>query len=319
MKKPFTELVGTKWPIAVMAMNQVSDVNLAVACANAGILPSLSIFNYYIAKNAVVDTARLVNDLNLYNEATNSAPLLFSISVDVLIQDKLYKIVNDANIKIFELINDSPNEQEISIERDLFRNKRIKELRDNGCLVFVKSLGFGDELPLGAPLNNERIESQYEVDGYILKSNAGAGRTIPNALPAVETIVRFREMLPKSILIINGGIGNAQQVKECLDAGADAVGLGTIFAASAESSLSDAAKQKMVEANSSDIRPLQHRAKQNALIFSELAEDHFNNTKGLILGKKTGLQGHIFAGKGIGDIDAVKPVAQIVSELTSLI
>lgn len=315
----FTELCGVRWPIVAMAMNQVSDVNLAVACSRAGILPSLTIFNYYIDK-AVVDVPALVNDLTNYNTLTNSSPLLLSISVDVLVQDELYKIINDFNIKAFEIVSDTPGEQELSIERDIIRNKRIDELKSKGCVVFAKSLGLGpNNYPLKGPAIDPTLFKSYRVNGYILKSNAGAGRIAKSALPIMESIGQFRKSLPESVLIINGGVGNAQQVKECLDAGANAVGLGTIFAASEESNLSHEAKLKMIGSTAYDLKILNTQANQQALIFSDVKPDDFNSTNSLILGKTTGTQGHLFAGAGINDITSIKSVAQIVSELTSLI
>ena len=38
-------LLGSKYPIIAMAMNKVSDVNLAIAVRKAGAIPSLSVFN----------------------------------------------------------------------------------------------------------------------------------------------------------------------------------------------------------------------------------------------------------------------------------
>ena len=301
--KSFQEIVSVKYPIAVMAMNRVSDVKLAVACSKAGILPSLSIFNYYTAP-ATVSIQNAINAIEDYNRLSNGAPLLLSISVDTLVNDATYQMLLDTKIKVIELVFDSKFEDTITAERTELRDIRIKELRSKGVLIFQKALNVGNEI------------EEVELDGYILKGPNAAGRVIDDGDTLLDRIRKCKEMYPDRYIIANGGIGNSEQLKECLDAGADAVGLGTIFAAAEESSISMETKLKMVEATADDIKKLNGGAQQQALIFSELTKDVYNNTRGLSEGIKNPQSGHVFAGTGISEIDAVKPVAQIVNELT---
>lgn len=303
MNKPtFQELIGVQWPIAIMAMNRVSDVKLAVAGARAGILPSLSIFNYYTGPGTV-SIERATAALSDYNQQTNTAPLLLSIGVDTLVHDEAYQMLVDAKVKVIELLVDSPLETEITETRIAIRDQRLQELRARGVIVLQKALNVDD-------LEN------LEVDGYILKGPGAAGRVIDDGDSLHDRIQKCRNLFPNRYIVANGGVGNSAQLKECLDVGADAVGLGTIFAAAEECSISLETKLKMVEASAEDIARLNGGAKQQALIFGELTKDVFNNTSGLSEGIKSPTRGHVFAGTGIGDINAVKPVVQIVKELT---
>lgn len=297
----FKSLVGTAWPIAVMAMNKVSDVKLAVACSKAGILPSLSIFNYYDAPNSL-SLDRVQNALIEFNRMTNNAPLLLSIGVDAIIDDGTFQVILDCKVKILEVIFDAPTEVSYSAERTAKRDLRINILKSHGVVLFSKALDVDD------------IEN-LNVDGVILKGPDAAGRT-RNSGTLIERIKKCKELYPQLHIIAAGGIGTSKQIQECLDAGAIAVGLGTIFAAANESAISTETKLKMIQATATDIDKLKNGAKQNALIFKELSKDVNNNTRGLMSGITNPVNGHVFAGKGIEHINSIKSVEEIVNILT---
>ena len=300
----FEQLIGCKHPIAIMAMNRVSDVKLAVAGATAGILPSLSVFNYYITSNTC-DSVKLNEVLTEFNALTNNAPLLLSVSVDSIIDDTLFECINGHKIKVIEFIFDDPNEITSTPARRAKTWERLAELKLNGSLIFVKSLSLTD-----LPANNT------VVDGIILKGPLAAGRVL-DGLDLMDSISVIKSMHPHLHIIASGGIGNAAQVQACITAGAIGVGLGTIFAAAEESSISIESKLKMVAASADDISKLKNGAKQNALVFNEFQADNYNNTHGLREGIKNPSNGHIFAGNGIQNVTAILPVAQIVKNLTA--
>ena len=93
------------------------------------------------------------------------------------------------------------------------------------------------------------------------------------------------------------------------------VAIGTLFAASEESCISKETKLKMIESSSNEIKRLDSGAQQNAIIFSRIEEDDFNNTNSLNMGMKDPTNGHIFAGKGIDHIKSILPVKDIVQLL----
>lgn len=301
----FKDIVGVKWPIAVMAMNGVSDVKLAVACAKAGILPSLTIFNYYIAPNTL-GLSKIQNALDEFNALTNNAPLLLSVAVDTIINDSVFQLLLDCKVKVLEVIFDAPDEVTQSDERDKKRDERIAVLKSHGVILFTKALDVGD------------VEN-LNIDGIILKGPDAAGRTrnLENSGGSlVDRIKICKELYPQLHIIASGGVGTSAQIQECLDAGAVAVGLGTIFAAAEECAISTETKLKMVGATANDVTRLKKGAKQNALIFKEVDTDVNNNTRGLMAGIKSPNSGHVFAGKGIEHIKSIRPVQEIVNDLT---
>lgn len=298
----FTELLGCKHPIACMAMNRVSDVKLAVACSQAGILPSLSIFNYYVRPGELgLDKFRTA--VAEFNTQTGFSPLLVSVSVDTIIDDASFQLLIDCQIKVLEILFDSPSEIEITTERLAKRDLRISKLRENGIFVLSKALDVMD------------IEASL-IDGIILKGPDAAGRIISDGTSLISRIKKCKELYPQLHIIASGGIGTSTQVQECIDAGAIGVGIGTMFAAAEESSISIETKLKMVAANADDIGKLKNGAQQQALIFKELHNDVNNNTRGLAAGIKNPESGHVFAGKGISQIEKIVPVKEIVNMLT---
>jgi len=298
----FEQLIGCLHPIAIMAMNRVSDVKLAIAGAAAGVLPSLSVFNYYTGPG-VCNAIKLNDALVSFNVATNNAPLLFSIDVSNILKDEIFACLIDNKIKVVELVLDDSSESTITDDRLALTAQRVNNLRSNGSIVFAKSLGLED-LPT------------IEVDGIILKGPTAAGRVL-NGLSLLESIATIKAMHPELHIIASGGIGNSDQIQECLDAGAIGVGLGTIFAAAEECSISMETKLKMIEASANDITKLTGGAKQNALVFSELPNDVYNNTHGMAAGAKSPISGHIFAGSSIQYVNAIESVDQIVKRLAS--
>lgn len=297
----FTEIFNCRYPIAVMAMNRVSDVNLAAACAATGILPSLSIFNYYIGPGQLgLEKFRL--SVEKFNALTNFAPLMVSVSVDTIINDDSFRLLVDNQIKVLEIVFDAPTEVEITDARIAKRNLRIAELRANKVIVLSKAVNVSD------------VEDTL-VDGIILKGPDAAGRVIDDGTSLIDRIKKCKQLYPNLHIIASGGIGTSAQIQECLDAGAIGVGLGTIFAASAECAISLETKLKMIAATADDITKLKNGAKQHALVFNELQNDVNNNTHGLSAGIKNPTNGHVFAGKGIEHANEILTCEQIVQRL----
>jgi len=284
-----------------MAMNKVSDVNLAIAVSKAGAIPSLSIFNYFTGPDYIDDNL-LRSALVRYKLATGDCNILLSVSVSELIDKRFQKVIVEEQVGLIELIPDSYGETPLSQFRNDQLALAIDEVRSNGALVFVKVLSVEHVID--------------DIDGVILKGNDGAGRGTNNLEILFEKV---RNKFPNLPIIVSGGIGTSAQVKSFLDKGAVAVGIGTLFAASVESSVSYETKLKMVEASSENITQLSTGATQNALVFSSTLNDNYNNTKGLLAGIKNPESGHIFAGKGINDITEILPVDSIVQRLVDFL
>lgn len=301
----FTDTFNCNYPIAAMAMNKVSDLKLAVAVRKAGAFPSLSIYNYFISPTKISEKL-LQQDLESYKEQCGDSCILLSIGVTQLLNDRLFDAVYNSKVSAIELIletvDESKSEDELRVDE---RNKRISLLRNNGTLVFVKTINLDDIID--------------GIDGITLKGPNGAGRGNTQGISLSELFDQVKANYPDLKVIVAGGIGTSAQVKEYMDRGAWACGIGTLFAATEESRVNHETKLKMVEATSQDIQQLAvstvETMAQNALVFSATANDNFNNTRGLMAGVQSPKSGHIFAGHSVDLITSIVPVQTVVDSL----
>ena len=96
----------SEYPIIAMAMNQVSDIHLAIAIRKAGAIPSLSIFNY----NSL---AELEDDFFKYQSEFGDSKILLSLGVGQLISNRVLDSIVSNRIEFIEIIPNDTNEPEI--------------------------------------------------------------------------------------------------------------------------------------------------------------------------------------------------------------
>ena len=299
----FTEFFNCKYPIACMAMNQVSDVPLAIAVRTAGCLPSLSIFNYYV-KGGVIDPTLFEQALKQYQDAVGDASILVSTDITVLVNlPIIVDLLLTYRVKAVEII----------LEYQAGSNPRLRatlpaviaRLRSAGTLVFIKSLHHDDSMP--------------NTDGIVLKGPDGAGRGNTTGETLEQLFDQFKLKFPAQKIITSGGVGTSTQLRYYLDRGAFGVGIGTMFAVSAESKISTETKLKLVAASAADVTQLNNGKSrsngQNAVVFSSTSDDNQNNTRGLMAGIRNPTQGHVFIGKGIEHATEILTCNEIVKRL----
>lgn len=297
---------NSTYPVICSGMNRVSDVKLALAVKQAGCFPSLVAFNHLIldpvTKKATADASLIIEALDSYCKQAGDSDFILGVS-SLLMQrwkyamDAIYKY-KPAYVELFDTDGFSDPE---------FYNI-IKKLQDNGTKVLVKALSA--VVPLMDP------KMCQAVDGIIIKGPKAAGRVSHEEVDLISDVKRLRAFRSDWVIIAQGGVHDSAGIKELLAAGADAVSMGTIFALSTESSISDETKQKMLDASYSDTVKI-GTANQNGLLFTKTENDVENNTIGLAKGVNTGTQGHVFAGAAIDHITEIKPISQIVAELTA--
>lgn len=289
--KDYREIFNCQHPILAAPMNQVSDFNLARAIRDAGAFPSISIFNYYSSSDFQIellkaDTESFGNDY------------LLSLSLRELLNPQIVDFIIDYKIKAIEILEKIEDDQ-VSVLQ-----KSIDHLRTHGTMVFLKVFS---------------LHLRLDVDGLIVKGPEGAGRSKLNMGSLEELfeklVQRRNNKYPNSLIIPSGGICSAEQVKHYISNGACMVGIGSLFAACKESSVSDETKQKIVDSNSSNLERFSNG--QQGLIFSRLERDNSNNTRSLSQGIKSPTTGHIFMGKGIDNITSVLTAKEIVGNLTA--
>jgi NAD(P)H-dependent flavin oxidoreductase YrpB (nitropropane dioxygenase family) len=304
--KTFTKFFDCKYPIACMAMNKVSDVNLAVAVRRAGCLPSLSIFNYFV-RLGVIDPALFERDLKQYSDTVGDASILISTNIGALLDlDGFVDMLLSYRVRAVEIIlEDQGQEAEADNRRYVVLPQVIARLKANGTMVFTKTL-----LP---------SDSAASADGIILKGPDGAGRGNLTGETLEQLFDRYTTMFPGKHVITSGGVGTSAQLKYYIDRGAFGVGIGTMFAVSAESKISTETKLKLVASGAGDVKRLDNGKtdtdSQNAIVFSSIAGDNHNNTRGLMAGIQTPGAGHVFIGKGIEHASEILTCEAIVQRL----
>lgn len=296
---------NSKYPIICSGMNRVSDLGLALAVNKAGCIPSLVAFNHLIlhpeTNEPTNDASLLRTTIEAYCLATGGSDFILGVSSNLLLKWKnamavIYKY-KPAYVELFDT--------------DGFRLPEfydiLKGLQNNGTKILVKTLSAKELMKY-----NKLCMS---VDGLVIKGSKAAGRVSLDEVDLIDDVKTLRAYRSDWVIIAQGGVHDSEGIKELLEAGASAVSMGTLFALSAESSVPPETKQKMLTASYADTVKI-GEANQRGLVFSKTENDVENNTFGLIKGLATGSAGHVFIGAALDHINEIKPVSQIVAELT---
>lgn len=299
----YRDFFGCTYPIVAAPMNRVSDAKLSIACHNAGIFPSLSLYSWQSRHSSDINEHIVDREIKTFQDATGSSKILISLSSVDLFKDSVIKLLLDNHIEFLEYIaSDHPPKFFTFIDRNKTVKQQMKERHGVDFKIITKRL------------YSQNINSNA-VDAIMYKTADGAGRGEPSA-NILDELEKFKNIYPTLPIIMSGGIGCADDVKKYMSLGCMAVCIGTLLAASEESSVSRETKLKMIEATVADISRTEV-SNQSALIFSKLPDDDMNNTYSLINGLASPDQGLVFAGKGINYVKEIKPVKDIIQELVS--
>lgn len=280
----------SKYPIVCAPMNRVSDLKLAMACAEAGIVPSLITYP---------DLKLFLENLEIYKNTGKE--LMAAMSLQHAVDSDLHEKILNSCITHIELI-------EFSLEELTEHNIiKIQQLRSAGIKIIIKIL------------RHDYADNFLSIiDGVTIKGSEGAGRSIAD-VDLVTEIKKIKELYPNLAVIASGGVKNKQDIDKLLAAGACVVSIGTMFAISTESSVPEATKQVLLEKSTEDITRTKNGDHQRAIVFgAQQVADDDNNTFGLITGLRTGTVGHVFVGNGISEIQDILPVDTIVKKLMGI-
>jgi NAD(P)H-dependent flavin oxidoreductase YrpB (nitropropane dioxygenase family) len=316
-------MFNSQYPIVSLAMNQVSDFELAYHVAAAGGIPCVSYYNYTESVEEIGEKDRITHnfarELLKFKQrlAQENLPnnLILSFGANQLLHGRYSSILQLlilGEIKYIELILEGKIDQTIFIEA-------LDIIRESGVEIILKTVVSPGDLTVAL-----RLKKWISAIG--LKGPDGAGR-VSGSETLEERILRFQGMQKEAgtdiKIIACGGIATKADVDRFLEMGCVAVGAGTLFAVSEESCIHPETKLKMLGASAEDIKQLQvqpggdnTQMDQNGLVFTEEGRDRWNNTAGLKMAVAEGpTHGHVFAGRGIGKIKMIKPVKQIIEEL----
>lgn len=279
---------NAKYPIICTPMNKVSDAKLALAAQAAGIIPSL-----VASFTALSETAVELEKFN--NGAGNFTDLILALTPAQL-SPELIDVILTYNVTHLQLLEDIKNAAEELMLSGL-KKKNIK--------IIVKRLS----------TNPRGVEYLHLVDAIDIKGPEGASRVVNDGVPLSSRLSQLQMLYPDLPIIVTGGISTSAEIRQYLDAGAVAVGLGTVFALSEESCINYEKKLAMLEKSFANVRNI-GVSKQNAIIFTPIPDEDANHTRGLLIGRDSSSKGLLFAGKAIDNISSIKSVATIVKELT---
>jgi hypothetical protein len=295
----------SRWPIYVPGMTGCSNIEFYEAIYKAGCVPSI-----------VFDPNRDDNffqNLMLMSEIApdrNFAVVLFQSN---LRNPRIISAVGKARPKYIEYwprigaTSDKPTREDLQsggqgfseLENDIWCRNAIKHLKSHSRIIMRM-------------FKQETSDQESLIDAYALKSKDSAGRY--GFYDHHELLKMFSDT--NKPLIPQGGIGTPEQVKELLDAGAAAVGIGTVFAASQESCLSVEIKRRLIQANSSEISQLDSR--QNAIVVGKVPDftpEDWNRHNSMMSAINTGQSGHIYVGTAVDHIREILSVKDIVRYL----
>lgn len=276
-------------------MNQVSDARLAIAIHEAGAFPSLAVANYI--EGSRFNKAEYETALRQFKDATGSDGLLLSVGSSALTYDFVVEPFLEHGFRHFEIFH-WDNSRQIW-PRILERAAELEQ--SHGAKILFK-------------VGTDADCADVPYSTVILKGPEGAGRSKEEAVPLSVAFEAFRNRLPNTKVIVSGGISRAEQVRDYVSKGALGVAIGTLFAASAESPIDTAVKQKIVAAHAEDLKTHgTHRLK--GMYASVVPGDSGNLTRSLASGIRSPGAGAVFLGDGVDQITSILPVRDIVDRL----
>jgi len=308
----------SQYPIYLAGMNQASSVELAMAVRDAGCTPTLVLEG---SDQKCVDSFH-TQIKEFSNEVTDYNFMVTVYGASSFIDHKTAHEIHT----IFSQYRPGLIEYRPTISSSAESNVTKKDLQ-SGSIGLTKEI---TQYPmLGLALKHIRKHSKIIcsswtpsntedlVDAYVMRTSSSAGR---KGQYTASELLKMHGHITKPLLI-QGGVGTPTQLQEIIALGAAGVGIGTLFAASVESPLSDEAKRKFITTTAKDIVEFKD-TNQNAIVLDQLPEaiktgEDWNRGKSLQTGIRTGLTGHIYAGHGVDYITDILPVKEIVRYLTS--
>jgi len=284
----------SRWPIMCAVMNQVSDLNLAVAVHAAGAMPSLQINRYNSDRTINHD---LVNqELSEFVKQTGTGNVVLVVAEEDLFDYKFIKLVRQYRISHVELLGNE-------IDNSIYTHKPQFHLG----LQYIKQ----NSKVLSRIVS--KTSTNPHPDAFCVKGKESAGFA---GNISVSDLFEQQKAITNQALIPYGGVGTPAQVKHYLDRGAAGVAVGTLFAATKESCLSTQTKLEMCKASSTQLTQFSN-TEQNALVLGPLesTEQDWNHERDL----KNGIAGQgglVYAGAGIDHITEIRTVKQVVDYLT---
>lgn len=295
---------NSRYPIVEASMNGGSDLPLALAVADSGAFPS-----YWFQSNE-----KLYDDIREFIKCVGHSNIVVGgITVQRLADVSLIKIIQQLKISHIEILA-----TEHQTGNFVSMSKVLSDVNISAIFNILKKTS-KIMTRIYEPINCVLSSSYF--DAYCIKGKESAGKS---GNYSVSELFDIQKNISNNHLIPYGGVGTPKQVKDYLDRGAVGVAVGTLFAASLESSLSNEAKQQIVKSNFDTVTRLSD-TNQNSLVLDDrfktsvpTVPNDWNRKKYLEQGLRgNGSEGLLYIGKGIDYINEIKSVKEIVNYLIS--
>jgi NAD(P)H-dependent flavin oxidoreductase YrpB (nitropropane dioxygenase family) len=291
---------NSKYPIVEAIMNPVSDLNLALAISDAGCFPSL----HYRSTTDSTSSEKLDEILTEFVKSNGNS--------NVLVTYNPYDLDCIGVLKVLK--KHKPSHLEITCATEETINYDISSLTVNKKIENnVKMAGVYSKLLFRI---NKPSENSNLISGFCIKGQESAGKTGEYKISDLFEIQKNKTK--DKVFVPYGSIKTSKDVRDYINRGATAVAVGTLFACSKESCLSDEVKQKMVSSTSENLS--KSKFNQNQLVLGEIKEeinDDWNRPNALAKYiKGDGKHGFIYASSAIDFISEVRSVKEIVEYLT---
>lgn len=285
----------SKYPIVEAIMNPVSDINLAIAVADAGGYPSL----YNEGNSCKLD--ELLTEFTKCIGNTNIVICTHILSSDIIGFIKVIRKHKPTHCEIFTIENFG--QSNLSLLTD---NKKVKlNLKVINSITKTLFRIF------------EPIKLDLPFSGYCIKGKESAGLSGDYS---VEELFKIQKLISADKSIIPyGGIGTSRQVKNYISLGAEAVAVGTLFACTKESMLSKEVKEKLIKSSSDNLT--KSSMNQNQLEFGRYKKlnSDWNKSTELYqtISAKNANSGFIYSGTGIDFVKEERSVKELIDYLVS--
>lgn len=274
--------LGLRYPFVSAPMFLISNREMMVACAEAGILGCMPSLNARTPE-------KLREDLEWIRSKTDR-PFGINLTIGLTKPERLQQdMALCEEFKVPVLLTSYGNPTEF-----------VKRAHAHGMVVFHDVIG----------LQHGRKAVAAGVDG-IIAVGAGAGGHAGRISPYV-LIPWLREELKVPILAA-GCISDGRQVLASLSLGASLCYIGTRFIASTECGAQDAYKQKVVDVGPEDIVYTDAISGIHANFIKDTVPEGFTPDRSPDGSKRW--RDIWSAGQGVGLIHQVKPIGQIVEDL----
>jgi nitronate monooxygenase len=279
---PLQKKLGLKHPLVAAPMFLISNKEMILACAEAGILGCMPSLNKRTAQELRDDLAWI--------RARTDRPFGINLTIGLTKKERLeedMELVLEFDVPVILTSYGNPSEL-------------VQRAHDKKRLVFHDVIG----------LAHGKKAVAAGVDGIIAVS-AGAGGHAGRISPFV-LVPWLKEELKVPILAA-GCISDGRQVMASLSLGAELCYIGTRFIASSECGAVDAYKQRVVTATPDDIVYTDQVSGIHASFIADTVPPGFTPDRSPEGSKRW--KDIWSAGQGVGLIHDVKPIAQIVEDL----